>query len=245
MRRFLILSAFLAVAALAPVSSAAKYIEQETTAGGMMGQPPTTTKQRLWISGEELCTQEDSGGMVSMMTAEGTFRLINPQEKSFYEGSAEDLQRFAKMGMQMLQQMGQGKPVTTSVEKTGNTTKIGDWDAYEVVARVDGPMSLTLTFWLSEEIGVDLAAWTRVARMMQLEGMMGDLFTKLADYKGYPVKQESNLSMMGMQIKTSSLVTLVEERALDKKVCGVPEGFKRVESPLAIGGGAIPGMPGQ
>ena len=136
----------------------------------------------------------------------------------------------------MLAQIGGGAETSTSVEKTGNETKVGEWNAYEVLATVDGPMPMKITLWISKDVGIDMSAWSKLASMTQVRSMFGDMVGKLAALDGYPVKQETRMSMMGMEMSSSTEVTLVDSRPVDAAICTVPASFEKSEGMMQMPG---------
>ncbi len=240
-RRTLLVGAVCLVAAVATAQAGSNYLEQVVKTAGVMGQPPTESTQKIWIGEGAYCIQDKANGIVTVFDkATGNLLVIQTQKKKYAEMTKEQLQGMASMGLEMLKQMGQGGEVKVTTSKTGNTAKIGSWQAYEVVVEIGGPMPMTINVWFSKDVGIDQQVWAELADMMQTNAMFGDATEKLASFEGYPVKQTVEMSMMGMTINSSTEVTLTATKPMDKTVCTVPAGFEKIEGlmPMGPGGGA-------
>ena len=227
------------LAAGATAQAGANYLEQTVKTTGVMGQPPTDSTQRIWIGDSAYCIQDEANGLVTVFDkSSGRLLLIQTQQKRYSEMTKEQLQGMAAMGLKMLEQMGQGAEIAATTRKTGNTAKVGDWNAYEVLVEIGGPIPMKINVWFSTDVGIDQQVWAELGEVMQANALFADATEQLAAFEGYPVRQTVEMSMMGTSISSSTEVTRVASKPFDTTVCAIPDGFVKVEGlPLAPPGG--------
>ena len=133
-----------------------------------------------------------------------------------------------KGGEQMMEQMSQMAKMDVAVTPRDETKKIGAWTAkrYDVVMTNPMGMKIETTMWVSKDVGVDVSALTQMAvTMTALKPGTMDWIKKMQAIPGYPVLQESKVSVMGNEMKTSEQLVAVEKKEPPAGTYEPPAGY--------------------
>lgn len=211
------------------------YIEQHQTQSGMMGQPATSSSQKLWIGTDKFRVEDEASKMVTLMLAkQGEFFMINNAEKTYTQLTMEQISQMAEMGLAMLKELSPGAEPTVEVRETGEKKRVGEWDARGVVVEMGGMMAGEVKLWLAD-LPIDMRSWATLTEQ-SMPGIGAEMARKMAALKGYPVLQETTLSMMGMTLKTTTEVRVVRPVELDPALFVPPADFTKVEGPMGMPG---------
>lgn len=234
--RLLAALAVLVLGAGTAPEAASAYIEQLVATGPIMGQPGRSSTHKIWIEGDKIRVEDSSTAMATILRKDkGVLYMINPAKMTYSEMTFEQLQALANMGLGMMGGKAQEQPQVT-IEKTGETAKIGDWNTSKVLVKVSGPIATEMTLWLSKDIALDMSTWVDLAQGMGMKVLVGDTMEQLATLEGYPVKQESKVTMMGMNVfSTTELKAFKPAAGGDDSLYELPAGLTKVEG--------LPGMP--
>jgi len=201
------------------------YTEQKTHTPGFMGQPPTDEIAKTWISETGYRVETGNSIMIFRFDSKKMY-TIDMEEKVYFESDAEAMKEMAQMGKAM---MGNNQEMNLEFKKTGETKTINDWDCYKVVAE---NQMMKQIMWLTEDLPYDKETYYKYYKKVPEYEELAKSFYNDEDLKGFPVANEVEMNMMGMQIKSSSELILIEERDISPDIYNLPEGLEKMDNPM-------------
>jgi len=245
------LAVFVALAFVTVQARADVYMKQKTHTGAftVMGQSQPekdeimvywigTGKARTDSEGKSTLYFADKKVLIGIDHAAKTYSEIPMDfDKMFEEaaeGETEEEKAEAKKMAEMMKGMAQGMmgSMKVSVTETGETKKIGSWNARKYIIDMDmGMMKAKSEAWASEDLKVDYNVYFTMANAM-MANMPG--FDKLAQemkkVKGVIVYQESATKVMGQDMKSTVEVIEYTEKGAPAGTYDIPAGYKKVKA---------------
>ncbi|NCC28653.1 MAG: DUF4412 domain-containing protein [Gammaproteobacteria bacterium] len=244
----------LALAALLPVSAAIAdaegyYIETVNRSAGVMGEAPSQDLSKTYLAYDKMKVVNEGPDATDMIMdpAAGTITFINHAEKEYLPINVKSVMESMSgpAAEQMRAMMGE---MTVKVEATGETKKIGDWNATQYRVTKTGMMAVDQEIWATEDVDLDVARYTD---MMSLSGPGGMLANspagiaqreEMSKIKGYPILTKTKMEMMGTTMETETEVTVIRQEAIPADIFAIPQGYgeRDMSVPMAPPGGAHP-----
>jgi len=237
----------LSVAAVAAISvqtaHAGTYVEEiHTVSTGGQSQAVTV---KTWVEGDVVRTDDPRTGQVLLLnTKKNSIMGVDKAAKEWWRMKDEDLKMFgmatlAAYGIKMDPATGKLTVPEKIFEKTGQSKKVGDWDAYEVKIKTDttGTQaqggSIKSIMWFAKVPGYDPAIPRARMRVFMGEGAEAEAFMKQWDaLDGVPVITEMEISMQGQNIAMKQELKKVAPQKLGQDQLTVPKGFKQGKDPI-------------
>lgn len=217
------------------------YIEEMLTAPPAPGQPAFNGIIRSYIAGKKL--KKVSPGGNEEIIYRGDLKkvyILNPMRKVYIEMPMDQMRTITEKSLNMYVPTKDGVPQIPDelYVKTGNTKKIGQWNAYEVEVKAGQVMpdtQTTTTMWISKETGFDHNFFVSLFKLTmgdEVSPHLKKLFEKMTNIDGYPVQTVTTTSYMNQNYTTSITVLKIErKKAFEDSVFEIPEGYSKVEAP--------------
>ena len=201
------------------------YVEQQTHTPAVMGQPAKDEVAKTWIS--DTGYRIESGNTIMILRFDTNIIWnIDLEKKSYFETDAETMKEMANMGKAM---MGNAGPSTFEFKKTGNNKKIKNWNCYEVTAK---NAMMKHTMWLTEDLPYGKDTYHKFYKNIPEFEELAESIYNSEELKGYPVANEMEMNIMGMQIKSSSELISIEEKDIPSGTFNLPTGLEKVDNPM-------------
>jgi hypothetical protein len=210
-RRILLLLLLLAT----PAAADTLLTVRSSVEGVKMDQP--RREVRIWIGGDKI-RRDDGEASTILRLDQGKLYQLNHEEKTYIEIPLADLQKMAPSGAQMKVQ----------VTATNETKKIGQWNTRRYKVEISSPDGLRLetTIWASTEVESHGAYNRLTAALAALQPGSGEWARKLQQIEGFPVVQESDVTMGGSHFKTREELVSVETKDAPAGAYDLPKGYK-------------------
>jgi hypothetical protein len=200
-----ILPLLLLLAAISPAGADTLLTVKTRVEGlNMPGQSPEG-EVRIWVAGDRL--RRDDGEISYVLRLDqGKLYVLNHGDKTYTQLTLADLQK------------AQDDPLKTAVEvtPTTETRKIKDWNAKKYKIRISNAAGLNLetTTWASTDV-LAHGALNRMAMSLSALQPGGAVWGReLAKIEGFPVLNESSVTLSGSRFKTrEELVSIAEKQA--------------------------------
>jgi len=219
------------------ISSAAMadlYWESNQEIKGMPGRPDETTVIKTYLTAYASRTERD--GQITIMNFDTKMMYhINPQAKTYQQINMAEMGKMPEIKGekgQMQQQMMKNMMGNIQVTPTQETRQIAGYNCQKYL--VSG-MMMNSEYWLSKdvkgyeeikEIGKKIAGIfdeNPMMKQMNIAAMMGQL-------DGFPVQMVMNI----MKGSSTTTLTKIEKKSLDKSLFSVPEGYTRTQSKMPM-----------
>lgn len=216
------------IIAFAALAFADLSFEHKTTTSGMMGQPGQTFTQKVWITANQMCMDNSAMGQKMIFDAAANkLIIINLNKKTYSEITPEQYKQMTSGMMSMMGQ--QGGMMDFTLQKTGNTKKIGSWDCYEVIMASTGGMGLKMDMWVTNDIKYDKANYDKYTEIFASNFMTQKALQEWKKIDGFPVYTTMHMTMGQMKMESTTEVTNVSYSPISKDVFAVPAGFTKTE----------------
>lgn len=212
-RRILLLPMILLLAA--PAAAGTLLTIRSSVEGLRMEQP--RREIRIWIDGDKV-RRDDGESSTILRLDQGKLYQLNHEEKTCIEIPLAGLQKATPSGAQMKVQ----------VSATGEAKKIATWNARRYKVEISSPEGLRMetNIWASTEVE-SYGAYNRLAAALAaLQPGSGDWARKLQQIEGFPVVQESNVTMGTSHFKTREELVSVETKDAPAGAWEPPAGYK-------------------
>ena len=201
------------------------YTEQETHTPAIMGQPAKDEISKTWISDTGYRIENGNTIMILRFDTKKIWN-IDMDKKTYFEADAGQMKAMAQMGQAM---MGNKENSSLVFKKTGNTKKIKNWNCYEVTAQ---NAMMKQTMWLTEDLPYGKDAYYEFYKNVPEFEELAKSISNSSELKGYPVANETEINMMGMQIKSSSELISITQQDIPASMYNLPEGLQKMENPM-------------
>jgi hypothetical protein len=185
--------------------------------GLKMEQPPTG-QIHLWIAADKL--RRDEGETSSIVRLDrGKVYLLNHGDKTYVELAAPDVQKPVPLAE---------AAIKVQVTATGETKKVGDWKARKYKVDISSPEGLHLdtTIWASKDVASYQAYGKLAAVLAALQPGSAEWARQMQQIEGFPVLQESDVTMGGSRFKTREELIAVETKDAPAGTYDPPAGYK-------------------
>jgi hypothetical protein len=201
---------------------------------------PTTVGSTQWKATDQTGTVWVGKGMIHRDEV-GVALILRLDRKKFY---AIDTKRktFAAFGLPvdiaadgspqarlMLEQLGDQLRLKIQVKPTGETRKIGRWNArrYDVTMKNDANFEVTQVVWATKDIPVDFSVWREftVSAQALIPGG-GDMASELAKIEGVPVLIDAKMSRGDSTLNRREELVGVETKPAPAGIYDLPAGLK-------------------
>jgi len=195
--------------------SADVYIKQQshTDAFSVMGQsqPAKDEVNHIWLGDNKMATHGPDQSVIIDLNDKKMY-MINHQNKTYVEMDLPlDISQY--FPPQFSQMMGS---ITVSVNPTGETKKIGDWNCtgYDVEMNIM-MMTTEQKVWASTDVPFDWKMYSEkmLPKLIQSTMMLGeDSAQEFMKIKGFQIMTESTMNMMGTDVKSTSEVVEITKK---------------------------------
>lgn len=214
-------------------------LHKEVRSKGMMGQGGNETST-TYLSQNALREESSGGSDMIMYLAERRFVLIDHKKKTYSEMSVDDLQNRMddvskamsdpenQQAMEMLKQMMGGGSGEVTVRHVGDGGSVAGFSTQKYEIKMS-PMEMTL--WATSEIEPPAAYFDMMNFRIASNPLFdtAQLIEAFRQVEGFPVKTETSMKLMGMNMETVSEVTKVERGAIDPAKFELPAGYNKAE----------------
>jgi hypothetical protein len=238
---------FVTCAVTSLVLQADVFIKQKNHTDGfsMMGQsqPAKDDVFVTWMGKNMARLDQGEDTSIIILLDKNVMYLVNHAEMSYTEmaiGGKSDILTSAISGSdmsdeeqaqakKMMQGFSQMMKPSVSVTETGESQKIKGWNCkkYDLTMTMMGMTSNAET-WATEDIKIDYELYRNLT--MSLMGQMSgieDMLKEMEKIKGIIVLQESSMSMMGTDVKSSQELMEVSDKTAPAGTYTVPAGYKK------------------
>jgi len=209
-------------------------VHQTQTASGGRGGEQTSTVT-TYLSGNVMKTSSSDGNDSILRLDEGKLILIDNKRKTYSETTFQQLQEMMDKAMggqkelpaEVAKMMGASTSPMT-VTKVGPGENIAGFPTEKYL--VKGPIEMEL--WAAPGLKLPAQYYDAIKLRMPRNPLFdfGKLYDEMKRIDGMPVKQVMTMKMMmGMEMKTTTVVTGVDKGAIPKTTFDVPAGYKRVD----------------
>jgi hypothetical protein len=229
------LAAAVAFVALPAIASADTLLvqKQHTDAMSMMGhdEPAKDETIETWLSTTGIARH---GGPIDTVVRFDDKKLyvINHAQKTYSTIALPfEFKSLVPPEQQaMMEQMEKMMAMEVTVTPTSETKQVGSWSAKRYDATVTGMgMKMEIVSWLSKDVGIDYAAYREYVKNASGLQPRADWMKKLAELDGFPVLQETTMTVMGKPFKTRSELVSVDERSAPAGTYEPPAGYKETK----------------
>jgi hypothetical protein len=223
------------------------YIQQKNHTDGfsVMGQsqPPKDDFFVTWMGSDRARMDHGEDTSIIIRLDKKVMYLVNHAESSYTEMAIEgknDILSTALAGSdlseeeqaqakQMMQGFSKMMKSSVSVTETGESRNIKGWNCkkYTMTMNMMGMIS-TSEIWATEDIKIDYELYRNLAYslMGQMSGME-DMMKEMNKIKGIVVQQESSMSMMGSDVKSTQELVEVSNKSAPAGTYTIPEGYTK------------------
>jgi hypothetical protein len=212
--------------------SADIYVKSNTHSDAfkMMGQetPAKDDVSEVWIGKDKFANVTSAQKLVVDLGAKKLY-IIYDATKSYVETELPlDITKILPEQTKAMMAMMKFK---IKVNPTGETKKIGKWNCSGFDVAITGMMNMNTRVWATKDVDFDYAAYNQnVASIMMKSTMAGlgdELYTEMKKMDGFQIASETNMSMMGTNMKITTEVVEITEKAAPAGVYTVPAGYKK------------------
>jgi len=203
---------------LAAPAAADTLLTVRSSVEGLKMDQPTTGQVHIWVAADRLRRDEGETSTIVRLDR-GKVYVLNHADKTYLELAAPDLQKLgAPAGAQMKVQ----------VTATGETKKVGTWNARKYKVEISNPEGLHLdtTIWASKDVASYQAYGKLAAALAAMQPGSGEWARQMQQIEGFPVVQEADVTMGGSRFKTREELVAVETKDAPAGTYDPPAGYK-------------------
>ncbi len=221
------------VLAITVLLSADIYIKSNvhTDAFAMMGQnqPAKDEITELWLGNNKMANISGDKVMILDMIKNVMF-IVNPKEKSYIEAALPlDMSKLVPKEMAPMLAM---MKMTMKVTANGQTKKISSWNCngYDVDMSMS-MMQMKMKVWATTNVPFDWKAFSKMyANIAKMQFMDENSIAELDKINGYQIASEMTMNMMGADMKVTTQVSEITQKAAPAGVYSVPAGFTKKDT---------------
>lgn len=193
------------------------------------GQEPRETLERTWVGSNRMAQQDDETTTIIDLEAKKLF-IVNHGARTYNAVDLPiDFNKISPQLGQMIEQFGDQMKLAVNVTGGGEEEQtVAGYPTrhYTVEAQNAMGLAIEVELWVTTEIETDLKDWRRLTgEMASLQPGAADLVEKLMAIEGFPVVQQSTISMMGNRMVTREELVSIEDREAPPGTYSPPEGF--------------------
>jgi len=225
------LAAAVAVAALPALATADTLLvqKQHTDAMSFMGheEPAKDETIEMWLSKKGVARR---GGAIDTIIRldEKKLYVINNAEKAYSTIALPfDFKSLLPPDQQpMIEQMEKMMAMNVTVTPTSETKQVGSWSAKRYNISVTSmAMKMDIVSWLSKDVAIDYPAYREFVKSSASLQPRADWMKQLAELDGFPVLQDTTMTIMGKPIASHTELVSVDERAAPAGTFDPPAGY--------------------
>lgn len=192
-------------------------------------QPAKDEVSEQWFATGKMATVTPERSLVVDKMA-GRFLMIDKADKSYIEAPLPlDMSKLLPAGAASMMAM---MKVTAKVVPTAETKVIGKWKCTRYNVTLTMAMGqMNMVIWASSEVGFDWQKAMDMAEVMSKMQMLDEAsIAEFKKVKGFTIASEMTMSMMGANIKVTSMVEEIAQKPAPKGVFDVPAGFTKKDT---------------
>jgi hypothetical protein len=208
----------------------------ETASSGRGGDRTTTVT--TYMSGGVVKRSSSDGNDTILRLDEGKMVIVDNNKKTYSEVTFQEMQAMMdaagapaqnlppEAAAAMQKMMGGAATTPITVTKTGPGEPIAGYATEKY--QVTGPMAMEI--WAAPDLKVPPQFYDAIKVRMPRNPMfdMGKLYDEMKKIGGYPLKQNTTMTMMNVEAKSTMVVTAVDKTPIPKTTFDVPVGYKKV-----------------
>jgi hypothetical protein len=201
----------------APVAADTLLTVRSSVEGLKMDQP-ATGQVHIWVAADKLRRDEGETSTIVRLDR-GKVYLLNHGDKTYVELAAPDVQKPVPPAE---------AAIKVRVTATGETKKVGDWNARKYQVDISSPEGLHLdtTIWASKDVASHQAYGKLAAVLAALQPGSAEWARQMQQIEGFPVLQESDVTMGGSRFKTREELAAVETKEAPAGTYDPPAGYR-------------------
>lgn len=238
-RRLLPVLALLPALALPAGADTLLTIKTHADAFQVMGetQPAKDTDAKIWVGANAVRRDEGEASTILRLDRKKVY-LIDHTQKVYSEIDLPvSLQKLAPAGGEAaVAQLAKNMELNAQVTPGSETRKIGSWNARRVDVAIRSAMGMTIdtTMWVSKDLDVYQPLNQLASTVASLQPGAAAWARQLEQLDGFPVLQESNVSVVGTHFKTREELVSAATRDAPAGIYEPPAGYTaRPFNPLA------------
>lgn len=208
----------------------------ETSSGGRGGDRTSTVT--TYLSTGAVKRSSSDGSDTILRLDENRMVIVDNNKKTYSELTFQQLQAMLDEAgaagenvppeaMAAMQKMMGGATTDVRVVKAGAGEPIAGYptEKYQLTG------FMTMDIWAAPDLKVPPQYYDAIKLRMPRNPMfdMGKVFDEMKKIGGFPLKQVTTMKMMGMENKTTMVVTSVDKGPIAKTTFDVPAGYKKVD----------------
>ena len=203
---------------LAAPAAADTLLTVRSSVEGLKMDQPTTGQVHIWVAADRLRRDEGETSTIVRLDR-GKVYILNHADKTYLELAAPDLQKMAAPA---------GAQMKVQVTATGETKKVGTWNARKYKVEISNPEGLHLdtTIWASKDVASYQAYGKLAAALAAMQPGSGEWARQMQQIEGFPVVQEADVTMGGSRFKTREELVAVETKDAPAGTYDPPAGYK-------------------
>jgi hypothetical protein len=207
----------------------------ETASSGRGGDRTNTVT--TYMSGGVVKRSSSDGNDTIIRLDDGKFVMVDNNKKTYSEMTFQEaqammdqasaaLQNMPPEAAAAMQKMMGGAAAPVSVTKAGAGEPIAGYATEKYV--VTGPMAMEI--WAAPDLKLPPQYYDAIKMRMPSNPMLdlGKIYEEMKKINGYPLKQNTTMTMMGVAAKSTMVVTAVEKTPIPKTTFDIPAGYKKV-----------------
>lgn len=193
-------------------------------------QPAKDIEVKIWVGTDRL--RRDEGETSSILRLDrNKLYLVDHAGKTYSEiGLPVDLQKYAPAGTESaMQQMADAMKLNAQVTPAGESRRIGQWNTRRVDVAITSAMGMTIatTMWVSKDLDIYPSLNKMSAALASLQHGAAAWARQLEQIDGFPVLQESDVSVIGTRFKTREELVAVAAQDAPAGIYEPPAGYTR------------------
>ncbi|HEY8021361.1 MAG TPA: DUF4412 domain-containing protein [Thermoanaerobaculia bacterium] len=209
-------------------------IKSRTEGAPIMGRSPSQSAEvKIWVSPDDKRIRRDEGGYSMIMVLDKSkMYIVDHNAKTYNEIDLPvDFKKLMPQGgEQMMEEMQRMQKMEVAVKPSAETKKIGSWNTkrYEVTLTNAAGMKIASQMWMSQDVGFDTAAFSKLqASMTALSSSGTEWAKKMGEIPGFPVLTESRMTTPQGEIKTFQELQSVDKKPAPAGTYSVPSGYEK------------------
>jgi hypothetical protein len=210
------------------------YIETlNRSAPVVTGEAPIEELSKTYIAYEKMVIINQGADATDMVLdpVAGTITFINHAQKQYLPINVKAVKEsMAGPAAEQMRAMMGG--ATTTVEDTGKTQRIGEWETRQYLVRKTGMMPVEQEIWATEQVDLDVSRYTEMMSLTGPGGLLANTPEDIAEraemdkVKGYPILTKTKMEMMGTSMETETEVKVIRTEPVAASLFEIPADYK-------------------
>jgi len=192
------------------------------------GQEPLETLEKTWVGSNRMAQQDGDSTTIIDLEAKKLFIVDHAAQSYNAVDLPIDFKKISPEIAHFMEQFGDQMKLVANVSGGDEKKTIAGYPTthYTVEAQNGMGLSFAVELWVTTEIEADLREWRRLTgEMVSLQPGTAELVEKLMGIEGFPVVQETTISMMGNRMVTREELVSIEEKPAPEGTYSPPEGY--------------------